>query len=183
MCTTTSQAWCTKPAWTSRASLGRSRRISSRKWNMRRAPARTPIACLSAPACLQCRRPSPSATSRTSSRRSIRSFLPSRSKPPAESQHDLRSLMPERRKLNVAMIGYGFMGRAHSNAFHQVGRYFDNPFDLRLKIVCGRNEAKLGKMASDWGWEETASDWEEVVSRPDIDVVDICTPNYLHEPI
>jgi predicted dehydrogenase len=91
--------------------------------------------------------------------------------------------MSERRKLNVAMIGYGFMGRAHSNAFHQAGRYFDNPFDLRLKIVCGRNEAKLGKMASDWGWEETASDWEEVVSRPDIDVVDICTPNYLHEPI
>jgi predicted dehydrogenase len=91
--------------------------------------------------------------------------------------------MSERRKLNVAMIGYGFMGRAHSNVFHQVGRYFDRPSDLKLKIVCGRNEAKLRSMASDWGREQTATDWEEVVGRSDLDVVDICTPNYLHEPI
>jgi predicted dehydrogenase len=91
--------------------------------------------------------------------------------------------MQKRRKLNIAMIGYGFMGRAHSNAFHQAGHFFDTNFDLKLKVVCGRNPEKLQRMASDWGWEETATDWEQVVRRADIDAVDICTPNYLHEPI
>jgi predicted dehydrogenase len=91
--------------------------------------------------------------------------------------------MQQRRKLNVAMIGYGFMGRAHSNAFHQAGHFFDLPFQLNLKVICGRNQAKLRETAGKWGWEETAADWEAVVSRKDIDAVDICTPNYLHEPI
>jgi predicted dehydrogenase len=91
--------------------------------------------------------------------------------------------MYNRKKLNIAMIGYGFMGRAHSNAFHQAGHFFDIPFDVRLKTVCGRNQGKLQEMAAGWGWEDTATDWERVVRRADIDVVDICTPNYLHEPI
>jgi predicted dehydrogenase len=91
--------------------------------------------------------------------------------------------MHQRRKLNIAMIGYGFMGRAHSNAFHQAGHFFELPFELKLKTICGRNQAKLEQMAGQWGWEETQTHWESVVSRPDIDVVDICTPNYLHEPI
>lgn len=91
--------------------------------------------------------------------------------------------MQQRRRLNVAMIGYGFMGRAHSNAFHQAGHFFDLPFQLNLKVICGRNRAKLHETAGQWGWEETAGDWEAVVSRNDIDAVDICTPNYLHEPI
>ncbi|MGD0158108.1 MAG: Gfo/Idh/MocA family oxidoreductase [Terracidiphilus sp.] len=86
-------------------------------------------------------------------------------------------------RLNIAMIGHGFMGRAHSNAFHQAGCFFEIPFELKLKTVCGRDRAKLQQMASDWGWEETAAEWEGVVNRADIDVVDICTPNYLHEPI
>ena len=91
--------------------------------------------------------------------------------------------MTKRSELNIAMIGYGFMGRAHSNAFHQAGHFFDIPYKLRLKTVCGRNQAKLQQMAGDWGWEETATDWEQVIGRADIDAVDICTPNYLHEPI
>jgi predicted dehydrogenase len=86
-------------------------------------------------------------------------------------------------KLNIALIGYGFMGRAHSNAYRQAACFFDIPFDLNLKVVCGRNQTKLDRMASDWGWEGTATNWEQVVTRPDIDAVDICTPNYLHEPI
>jgi predicted dehydrogenase len=84
---------------------------------------------------------------------------------------------------NVAMIGYGFMGRAHSNAFHQAGTFFDLPFNLKLKTICGRNQLNLDRMARHWGWEETATHWEDVVRREDIDIVDICTPNYLHEPI
>lgn len=91
--------------------------------------------------------------------------------------------MKQRGKLNVAMIGHGFMGRAHSNAYHQAGHFFDIPYQLNLKAICGRNEAKLRRMADQWGWEEIATDWESVVSRKDVDAVDICTPNYLHEPI
>jgi predicted dehydrogenase len=81
------------------------------------------------------------------------------------------------------MVGYGFMGRAHSNAFHQATKFFELPYKLRLKAVCGRNRLNLDRMAGQWGWEETTSNWEELVNRPDIDIVDVCTPNYLHEPI
>ena len=88
-----------------------------------------------------------------------------------------------KKKLNVAVIGYGFMGRAHSNAFHQVGRFFDIPYDLHQKVICGRNRSSLETMAAQWGWEEIADDWASVVARKDIDIVDICTPNNLHAPI
>lgn len=81
------------------------------------------------------------------------------------------------------MIGYGFMGRAHSNAFHQVNHFFDTPYDLRLKIICGRDRGKLQAVASQWEWQEMAADWREIVSRPDIDIVDIAVPNALHAPI
>jgi predicted dehydrogenase len=91
--------------------------------------------------------------------------------------------MRKRGVLNVAMIGYGFMGRAHSNAFRQANSFFDTPYALRLKAICGRNKANVQKMAAEWGWEKTVGEWEAVISRPDIDVVDICTPNYLHAPI
>ena len=86
-------------------------------------------------------------------------------------------------KLNVAMIGYQFMGRAHSNAWRQVGHFFDPPYEPVLKVVCGRNEAELKKAAGTLGWEETATRWEDVVSRKDIDVIDICTPGDSHMPI
>jgi predicted dehydrogenase len=91
--------------------------------------------------------------------------------------------MKSRKLLNVAMIGQGFMGRAHSNAFHQVGHFCDPAYELKLKVICGRNQSQLKEVAVRWGWEEVASDWEEVVKRKDVDVVDICTPNYLHAPI
>jgi predicted dehydrogenase len=91
--------------------------------------------------------------------------------------------MTSRKRLNVAMIGHGFMGRAHSNAFHQVGHFCESPYELRLKIICGRDQPQLKAMATRWGWEEVASDWESVVERKDVDIIDICTPNYLHAPI
>src|SRR5215472_17888726 len=87
------------------------------------------------------------------------------------------------KRLNVAMVGHGFMGRAHSNAFQQVGRFFDVPYDLRRKVICGRHLAKLESMAAQWSWEETSDDWRAVIERRDVDVVDICTPNNLHAPI
>jgi predicted dehydrogenase len=88
-----------------------------------------------------------------------------------------------KQKLNIAMIGTGSMGKAHSNAFRQVTHFFDVPYELVLKVVCGRNRAKLDAAAAQWGWEEVATDWQAVVTRPDIDVVDIAVPNALHAPI
>jgi myo-inositol 2-dehydrogenase/D-chiro-inositol 1-dehydrogenase len=88
-----------------------------------------------------------------------------------------------KQKLNVAMIGTGFIAKAHSNAFRQVGHFFDIPYELELKVVCGRNRTKLDLAASQWGWKETATDWQAVVSRADIDAVDIAVPNALHAPI
>lgn len=87
------------------------------------------------------------------------------------------------RKLNIALIGYGFMGRAHSNAWRQVGSFFDVPCEPVLKVICGRNESELIKAASNFGWQEHSTSWEEVVSREDIDIVDICTPGNMHLPI
>jgi predicted dehydrogenase len=92
--------------------------------------------------------------------------------------------MPQRKKqLNIAMVGSGFIARAHSNAFHQVHHFFDSPFELKTKVVCARDSAKLEAFAQQWDWQETTTDWQEVVSRPDIDVVDIAVPNALHAPI
>ncbi len=88
-----------------------------------------------------------------------------------------------KQKLNMAMIGSGFIAKAHSNAFRQVGHFFPSPFEFRLKVVCGRNRAKLDAMVSQWGWEEISTEWHEVVNRRDVQVVDIAVPNALHAPI
>src|SRR5215813_3604695 len=87
------------------------------------------------------------------------------------------------RKLNIAMIGYGFMGRAHSNAWRQVRAFFAVPYEPVLKVICGRNEAAVKRVAEDFCWQEYSTDWQEVVTRDDIDVVDICSPGYTHAPI
>jgi predicted dehydrogenase len=87
------------------------------------------------------------------------------------------------KKLNVAMIGYEFMGKAHSNAWRQVSKFFDLPFEPVLKVVCGRNVENVEKAARRLGWEEHATAWEDVVRRPDIDIIDICTPGDSHMPI
>jgi len=85
--------------------------------------------------------------------------------------------------LNVAMIGYQFMGRAHSNAWRQVGRFFDTPLEPVMKVVVGRNASGVEQAARKLGWEEHSTSWEEVVARKDVDVVDICTPGDSHAPI
>jgi predicted dehydrogenase len=92
--------------------------------------------------------------------------------------------MPEaKRRLNIAMIGSGFIAGAHSNAFNQVARFFDVPFALCTKVVCARDQVKLQAFASRWGWEETALEWQSVIERSDVDIVDIAVPNALHAPI
>ncbi|HJZ68274.1 MAG TPA: Gfo/Idh/MocA family oxidoreductase [Blastocatellia bacterium] len=88
-----------------------------------------------------------------------------------------------KRKLNVAMVGYQFMGRAHSNAWRQVGRIFDPPYEPVMKVICGRNEDGVKRAAERYGWQEYSTNWEDAVQREDIDVVDICTPGDSHMPI
>ena len=87
-----------------------------------------------------------------------------------------------KRKLNVALIGAQFMGKAHSNAWRKVGMFFDLPVEPVMKVLCGKFEEEV-QVAERYGWQETSLDWKEVVKRDDIDVVDICTPNFLHPDI
>ncbi|MGZ5503721.1 MAG: Gfo/Idh/MocA family protein [Chthoniobacterales bacterium] len=84
------------------------------------------------------------------------------------------------RTLAVGLIGYNFMGRAHSNAWRQAPRFFDLPADVRMKTICGRNRNAVRKAAKQLGWEKSATDWREVVADPEIDIIDICTPNDSH---
>jgi predicted dehydrogenase len=85
--------------------------------------------------------------------------------------------------VNVALIGYAFMGKAHSNAYRQVGPFFSPRLRPRLKVLCGRTKDKVQAAANQYGWEEAATDWETVVRRKDIDIVDVSTPGDLHAPI
>jgi len=83
----------------------------------------------------------------------------------------------------IGMIGYGFMGRAHTNAYKQVGQFFPGKHQVVLQAVCARDEAKAKAFAEQWGYAHTETDWRELVARPDIDAVDICVPNNLHAEI
>jgi len=83
--------------------------------------------------------------------------------------------------LNVALIGYAFMGRAHSNAYQQVGRFFPElPISVRRKILVGSSAGPLAEAAKTWGWDEHSTDVDAVLRRPDIHIVDIGTPNDSH---
>jgi predicted dehydrogenase len=86
-------------------------------------------------------------------------------------------------RLNVAMIGHRFMGKAHSNAWRQVARFFETPSEPVLKVVCGRDPVEVERAARQLGWEESSTSWRETVAREDIDVVDICTPGDTHADI
>ena len=85
--------------------------------------------------------------------------------------------------LNVGMIGYGFMGRAHSNAYRKVRNFFDLDYAPVLKAVCARDAAKVKSFADTWGYESTETDWRKLIERKDIALVDICVPNNLHREI
>jgi predicted dehydrogenase len=88
-----------------------------------------------------------------------------------------------KKKLNIGMIGYGFMGRTHSNAFRTAPDFFDLPYEPVLKTVCARNAEKAKSFAEQWGYERVVQDWREVVESKDIDLVDIASPNDTHHEI
>src|SRR5580692_6185446 len=85
--------------------------------------------------------------------------------------------------LNIGMIGYGFMGRAHSNAFRRVRDFFPGEHQPVLKAACGRDAAKTRAFAGIWGYESVETDWKKLIARPDIDLVDIAAPNNVHAEI
>jgi len=87
------------------------------------------------------------------------------------------------RRLNVGIIGYGFMGRAHSNAYRQVNRFFDLGIEPGLHATCGRNEEQVRDFADRWGWKTVETDWRKLIERDDIDVIDIASPNNTHHEI
>src|SRR4051812_31611193 len=87
------------------------------------------------------------------------------------------------KKLNIGMVGYGFMGRTHSNAFLKVGNFFDLAYEPVLKAVCARNAARAEAFAATWGYESVESDWRALVERKDIDLIDIASPNDTHAEI
>lgn len=88
-----------------------------------------------------------------------------------------------KKSLHVAMIGYKFMGQAHSNAWRQAPRFFDIPFEPVLHTLCGRNAGGVKEASARLGWQRAVTDWREVVNDPEIDVVDICTANDTHAEI
>jgi predicted dehydrogenase len=87
------------------------------------------------------------------------------------------------KQLRVGIIGYGFMGRAHSNAYKRLNDFFPVEHRPTLKVVCGRDAAKARSFAEVWGYERVEADWRKVVEAPDVDLVDIVSPNDTHHGI
>jgi predicted dehydrogenase len=89
-----------------------------------------------------------------------------------------------KKHLNIGLVGYKFMGKAHSNAYRQVGRFFPElEVQPVLKAICGRDEAGVSEAAQSLGWEGYETDWRKLVARDDIDIVDIATPGNSHVEI
>lgn len=88
-----------------------------------------------------------------------------------------------RRLLRVGLVGHGFMGRTHANAYRQVGAFFDVPCAPVLQAVCGRDGERTAAFARTWGVASVERDWRRLVARDDIDAIDICVPNHLHAEI
>jgi predicted dehydrogenase len=91
--------------------------------------------------------------------------------------------MISKKKLNIGLVGYGFMGRTHSNAFLQAPRFFDVPYEPVLTAVCARNADRVKAFAANWGYENVVTDWRALVDRKDIDLIDIASPNDTHAEI
>ena len=87
------------------------------------------------------------------------------------------------KNLNIGLVGYGFMGRTHSNAYRQAAVFFDLPWKPVLKAVAARNAERVKTFAQNWGYESHHTDWRDLVARPDIDLIDIASPNDTHHDI
>jgi len=88
-----------------------------------------------------------------------------------------------RKQLNVALIGQGFMGRTHSNAWGQVAKFFDPPVRPVMHTVFGQEAENPAAFAANWGWQNASTDWKKLVKSDEIDLVDVVTPNFMHAPV
>ena len=91
--------------------------------------------------------------------------------------------MPDKPVLRVAMVGYAFMGAAHSQAWRNAHRFFDLPAQPSANVLCGRTESATRDAAERMGWASWTTDWRDVLDRDDVQVVDICTPGDSHAEI
>ncbi|SEF06633.1 Predicted dehydrogenase [Rhizobiales bacterium GAS188] len=91
--------------------------------------------------------------------------------------------MSKKKPLNVAVVGCGFMGRTHSNAFGKVSNFFELKHRPILKAVCARNPESVRAFADQWGYESVETDWRKLIARSDIDLIDIAAPNDTHAEI
>lgn len=91
--------------------------------------------------------------------------------------------MADKKPLNIGLVGYGFMGRTHSNAYKRVNDFFDVAYRPVLKAVCGRSADNAKAFAAQWQYESFETDWRKLIERKDIDAIDICTPNDSHAEI
>ena len=94
-----------------------------------------------------------------------------------------RSSLPETPALGIAMVGYAFMGAAHSRAWATVGQAFDVPLRPRMNVVVGRDAAATRAAARRYGWHHAETDWRALIGRDDVQLVDICTPGDTHAEI
>ncbi|GAH40145.1 unnamed protein product, partial [marine sediment metagenome] len=87
------------------------------------------------------------------------------------------------KEINVGMVGYKFMGKAHSHAYRDVAMFFETETVPVMKVICGRTETAVSEAARRFGWEAYETSWEKIVQRQDIGLVDINTPNSTHREI
>lgn len=88
-----------------------------------------------------------------------------------------------KKTLNIGLVGYKFMGKAHSNAFKKLGMFFDPDAEVIMKAICGRDEEGAREAAEKFGWESYETDWKKLIARDDIDVIDITAPSNYHKEI
>jgi len=92
--------------------------------------------------------------------------------------------MAAKKTIRIGLVGYGFMGRTHSNAYNRISNFFpDLEYQPILKAVCARNKERVQAFADQWGYESIETDWRKLIARDDIDAIDICTPNNMHAEI
>ena len=84
--------------------------------------------------------------------------------------------------INVALIGQGFMGRSHSNAWGQVNKFFQPPMKPVMHTVFGQEQENPQDFADNWGWQNASTDWQQTISSPEIGLIDVVTPNFMHAP-
>lgn len=87
------------------------------------------------------------------------------------------------KQLRIGMIGYKFMGKAHSNAYRSLPMFFPKAVKPQMSVICGRNEEAVTEAAAQLGWLESVTDWKELIARSDIDLVDINAPSNAHKEI